>query len=99
MSDLLRECWPVLAAQLEEALRAADESALADDVGKLRLVQPCTCGEGNCQSFYTAPPSDGSYGTGYRNVLLDAPWPGEFLLDVVDGKIVFVEILDRPPLD
>jgi hypothetical protein len=99
MSDLLRECWPVLAAQIEAGLRAADEPALADEVAKLRVVQPCTCGQGNCQSFYTVPPTDGAYGTGHRNVVLDAPWPGEFVLDVVDGKIVYVEVLDRSPLD
>jgi hypothetical protein len=32
-------------------------------------------------------------------VLLDPPWSGMLILDVVDGQIAYVEVLDRDPLD
>ena len=50
-----------------------------------------------CQSFYTAPRPDAGYGPGHRNVCLD-PRRGMLVLDVVDGRIMFVEVLDYPPL-
>jgi hypothetical protein len=99
VTELLRDRWPVLAAQIETALRSSDEPALAERVGDLPVVQRCTCGDGFCQSFYTAPPPQGAFGEGHRNVLLDAPWPGFLILDVVGDEIRYVEVLDRPPLD
>ncbi len=65
----------------------------------LRVVARCGCGDDFCQSFYTAPKPDGAYGPGHRNVLLDPPWSGMLILDVVDGLIAYVEVLDRDPLD
>jgi hypothetical protein len=65
----------------------------------LRIVKRCTCEDDFCQSFYTEPPPNGSYGTGHRNVALDSPWPGYLILDVVDEKSMYVEVHYRPPLD
>lgn len=99
MTELARERWPVLAVQIETALRVADEPALAGLLHDLRIVQRCTCEDDFCQSFYTEPPPKTAYGTGQRNVALDAPWPGYLILDVVDDRIMYVEVLHRPPLD
>lgn len=91
--------WPSLADQFRRALLAEGEAGLAVSVHGLRVVEPCGCGDEFCQSFYTAPKPDGAYGPGHRNVWLDPPWPGMLILDVVQGEIVFVEVLYRTPLD
>jgi hypothetical protein len=81
------------------ALREADNTALADQIDTLRVLRECGCGDDFCQSFYTQPPPLGSYGPGHRNVELSPSWPGLLVLDVVDEVIMFVEVIDRPPLD
>ena len=97
--DRLIDRWPKLSSELRDALIAEDETGLASSVDSLEVVQPCGCGDDFCQSFYTADPPDDAYGPGHRNVLLDPPWTGMLILDVVDDEIVYVEVLDRPPLD
>lgn len=37
-------------------------------------------------------------GAGHANIMLDPPWSGELVLDVVNSEIVFVEVLYRPPM-
>jgi hypothetical protein len=91
--------WPVLTRQLRDALVAADEQALAGQVDDLVVVAECGCGDDFCQSFSTAPKPVGAYGPGLRNVMLDAPWAGMLVLDVVEERIVFVEVLHRGLLD
>ena len=89
---LLREVRPELAAELEELLRGASEERLARSVPGLRVHGRCRCGEAGCASLYTAPPPEGGYGPGHRNLVL--PWePGMLVLDVVDGRIAFLEVL------
>jgi hypothetical protein len=96
--DRLVDRWPKLSGELRDALIAEDEAGLANSVDSLEVVQPCGCGDDFCQSFYTAQPPDDA-GPGHRNVLLDPPWTGMLILYVVDDEIVYVEVLDRPPLD
>ena len=91
--------WPRLARELDDALLASGESLLAASVDSLRVVEQCGCDDDFCQSFYTAPKPQGTFGRGHRNVLLDPPWTGMLILDVVDDKIVYVEVIDRHPLD
>jgi hypothetical protein len=91
--------WPRLTCELLQALRAEGEVALAAGVGALTIVELCGCEDDFCQSFYTAPKPAGAYGPGHRNVLLQPPWSGELILDVVHHEIVFVEVLYRYPLD
>jgi len=97
--DRLIDRWPRLSGELRDALIAEDEADLASSVDALEVVQRCACGDDFCQSFYTAQPPDDAYGPGHRNVLLDPPWTGMLILDVVDDEIVYVEVLDRPSLD
>lgn len=63
----------------------------------LRLVADCGCGDDFCQSFYTEARSDAPYGPGHRTVCLPAKG-GMLNLDVVNGRIMFVEVIDLPPL-
>jgi hypothetical protein len=94
---LLREIYPDLCTELIALLNAEGLSDLGVCAHDLRIVAPCRCGDDFCQSFYTAPPPNGPYGPGHRNVTL-APEQGMIILDVVDGRIMFVEVLDHPPL-
>lgn len=93
------DLWPGLAGQLRIALIAGGEGALVTQVEALVVVELCGCGDSFCQSFYTAPRPRGAYGAGHRNVLLDPPWPGMLILDLVNDQIVYVEVLYRDSLD
>ena len=97
-TPLVCRTWPRLAAELVVALREEGEDGLADQVGDLRVLKRCDCGDDFCQSFYTAPKPVGAYGPGHRNVGLSPSRPGYLVLDVVDGAIMYVEVLHRPPL-
>lgn len=97
--DRLINRRPRLSGELRDALIAEAEPGLATSVDSLEVVRPCGRGDASCQSFHTAQPPDDAYGPGHRNVLLDPPWVGMLILDVVDDEIVYVEVLDRPPLD
>ncbi|WP_234327435.1 hypothetical protein [Streptomyces sp. NRRL WC-3742] len=95
---LVREVYPELVAELVALLVAEGEVTLALSAHDMRLVAPCGCGDDFCQSFKTAPHPDGRpYGPGHRCVPL-LPSRGMLVLDAVDGRIVYVEVLDRPPL-
>lgn len=97
-APLLSTRWPVFTAELAAALTAEGEERLAEQVGRLRVVQTCGCGDDFCQSFHTAPKPADAYGDGHRNVCLDAPWAGYLILDVVNDEIRYVEVLYRSPL-
>ncbi|GAA2121779.1 hypothetical protein GCM10009759_71780 [Kitasatospora saccharophila] len=95
---LLREVYPDLVEELAGLLLAEGEAALAAGVRELRLVAPCTCGDGSCRSFRTAAHAPGTpYGPGHRCVPL-LPERGLLTLDVVDERVVYVEVLHRPEL-
>jgi hypothetical protein len=99
MTELVRDRWPVLAAQVDAALRAADETVLTELWRDAHVVQECGCEDDFCQSFYTEEPPTGVHGPGHRNVALDAPWPGYLILDVVGEQIMYVEVLYREALN
>ncbi|WP_235614474.1 hypothetical protein [Streptomyces ambofaciens] len=95
---LLRDVFPDLVAELTALLQDEGESELAVCARDLRLVEECGCGDGFCQSIRTADhPRGRPYGPGHRCVPL-SPSTGMLILDVVDGRIVYIEVLDRPPL-
>jgi hypothetical protein len=96
-SRLLRERAPVFAAELKTLLADVGEHELAASVDGVHIVQPCTCGDDFCASFYTAAPPDGAYGPGYRAVVL-APRHGAISVHVVDRRIAHVEVLHRDEL-
>jgi hypothetical protein len=91
VSDL----FPAFAAELGHLVRVSDRPELADQIPGLPVVTRCMCGQDNCAHFYTAPPPNGAYGAGHANLVLAAE-TGLVVLDVVDGQIIALEILDRP---
>ncbi|PBC66174.1 hypothetical protein BX265_8499 [Streptomyces sp. TLI_235] len=95
---LVREVLPDLADELTALLLEEGEHRLAVAVQELRLVAECGCGQENCQSIRTSEHPPGSpYGPGHRCVPLLAD-RGLLVLDVVDDRIVHIEVLDRPPM-
>jgi hypothetical protein len=98
----ISELLPSFLIELEELLTRAGRVDLAGSVGRLAVVDRCRCGEANCAHFHTAPKPTGSYALGHQHLMLSAEG-GLVVLDLVDGAIVGVEVLDRPdvkiPLD
>ena len=85
---------PSLASELQSLLLEANEPELAAQILDLKIVDRCRCGDDFCGSFYAEPKPHGSYGPNHRNVAL-TPEEGWLILDVVAGKIMFVEVLYR----
>lgn len=95
---LVREVFPELVAELITLLGDEGERELAICARDLRLVEECGCGDDFCQSLRTSPHPQGQpYGAGHRCVPL-SPAQGLLCLDVVDDRIVYVEVVDRPPM-
>src|SRR5271154_3729516 len=90
----LTEILPSFARELEQLLNKQNEVELAAQVSQLAVVDRCRCGDDFCSSFYTQPKPEGRYGPGHRCMDLDAA-EGMLLVDVVEGKIAHVEILNR----
>ncbi|MFE5049996.1 hypothetical protein ACFRAI_27170 [Streptomyces sp. NPDC056637] len=95
---LIRDVFPDLIAELTALLEDEGERELAICAWDLRLVDECGCGDDFCQSIRTADHPQGQpYGPGHRCVPL-LPSKGMLILDVVDGRIMYIEILDQPPM-
>lgn len=85
---------PAFAAELENLLAEQGEPGLALQVRELNIVDRCRCGDDFCATFYTQPRPKGAYGPGHRNVEVSFE-NGILILDVVQEKIVCVEVLYR----
>ena len=93
-SPLVAELLPDLATELAEALLDDGEAGLASQVSSLRIVELCGCDDDFCASFYTLPKPDGGWGSDQKNVVPPVK-NGLVVLDVVDGIIRYVEVIDR----
>ena len=95
-TSLLVHVLPEFAAELERLLAAAERPDLAAQVQTLRVTGGDRCGDDFCQSFYTdaRPRGDWQREGQYEIVPLD-PDDGMVILDVVGGRIRFVEVLYR----
>jgi hypothetical protein len=92
---LLREVHPDLVAELAALLATEGEHDLAITVHDVRMVADCECGDDFCRSIRTSDHTPGQpYGAGHRCVPL-LPERGMLVLDVVDGRIVYIEVLHR----
>lgn len=91
---LLTDALPEFAAELQQLLIEEGEPELAAQVPALAIHDRCRCGDGICSTFYTHTRPEGAYGPGHRNVAL-TPEEGMLILDVVNGEIMCVEVLDR----
>jgi hypothetical protein len=93
MSLILRESLPELAAELEALLRKDNESELADQIQSLEIEDRCRCDGLSCATIYNVPRPKGAWRGNHRNILLDTE--GLTVLDILDERIVCIEMLDR----
>ena len=94
MSSLLQDALPDLADELTVLLRSQNERDLAEQVPLLRLVDRCRCGDDFCATLYTASKPKGAYGSNHESIFLN-PSSGQLILDLLERKIVCIEILFR----
>ena len=92
MKPLLTTVLPDFSRELQALLHRAPE--LAASVDQLRIVDRCRCGDDFCATFYTEPPPEGAFGPRHRTISFEVT--DAVILDVVEGRIVCVEVLDRP---
>lgn len=97
MSSLLQDAPPDLADELTVLLRNQNERDLAEQVRLLRLVDRCRCGDDFCATLHTPPKPKGAYGPNHESISLN-PSSGHLILDLIDRKIVCIEILFREDL-
>ena len=93
-APLLTDAIPELAEELKSLLAKSEFSDVANQVATLRVIDRCSCNENSCATFYTATRPTGALGVGHENVLLDSE-TGLLVLDLLNRKIVGVEVLDR----
>jgi hypothetical protein len=93
-APLVSSEFPELAAELESLLKAEGEKVLADQIGNLRIIERCQCGDDFCATIYTLPKPKGAWGPNHRCIPLD-PKNGMIILDVVDERLAEIEILYR----
>ena len=102
MIPKVADVLPAFFVELESLLARQGRSDLGEQLARLQVIDRCRCGDQNCSHFYTAPKPVGSYGAGHENLMLPAE-RGLVVLDLVNGAIVAIEVLDRPdvklPLD
>jgi hypothetical protein len=94
---LLRDLAPAFVSELVGALKRDGHELLVDQVVSLELWDRCGCQVKSCCSFYTGPkPLEPWRNVGDHFNLVPSVRKGMVVLDVVDGVIRYVEILDRP---
>jgi len=72
---------------LERLLLEAGRPDLAEQLTTLEIRGPCECSVEGCESFYTQAPMKRWFRRG-RQVPV-----GDYVVDTIDGEIVFVEVL------
>lgn len=90
-----RAIAPEFAEELAALLLAENEPGLADQMLSAEIVARCECDDEFCASFYTEPRPEGAYGPGHENIELE-PSTGMVILDVVQGRLMQVEVLYHP---
>jgi hypothetical protein len=86
---------PELANELKEQLAQQGETALAAQIDGLRIKSRCGCNDDFCASFYTRDiPGRPSDAGDHHCVVVNTD--GLIILDVLDGTIRFIEVIDRP---
>jgi hypothetical protein len=95
----LSELAPQFREELRQLLDQAGHPNLALQIATLQVVERCPCRDLACASFYTVPPHRTlfRFGRGGYTIHL-APTRGALSIDVLDRRIVAVEVLNRPDL-
>ena len=92
-APLVADVHPEFATRLEELLRAQGEDALAAQVSALRVTAVCTCDSDECGSFYTTERPMRRWFQRGRQVDLGPGLPGSVTVDVIAGRIDYIEVL------
>jgi hypothetical protein len=94
---LVVQVLPDLAAEIRRGLLEYGKDSLADQVDSLRVWGREDCGDDFCASFYTGPlPARRWSDEGEHKTVALVPRICMINLDVVDGTIRYVEVLDLP---
>ena len=93
-STLFQEALSELANEMSLLLKKKGETKLAEQIPSLQIVDRCRCEDDFCATIYTAPKPKGAWGPSHESIPLD-PAQGYLILDVVDKKIVCIEVLYR----
>ncbi len=91
----LLDLVPTFAEELGRLLMQAGRPELAAQASGLPVVARCRCGEANCGTSYNVPPPNGPWGPKHQSILLPST-DGLVVVDVLEDRIVCVEVLDRP---
>lgn len=97
-APFLRDVLPELASELKSALARQGEADLSEQVDELRIKSLCGCNDDFCGSFYTGDLPHGPWSNLGNHYSLGVETDWMLVLDVVDGRIRFVEVIDRPDL-
>jgi hypothetical protein len=90
----LADAAPRFAAELAERLREQGRPELAEQLPGLVIAERCDCGEDFCASFASGPEPAASERESVAVEGLDLL----VVLDVIDGRIAFVELLGSEEL-
>ena len=92
MPVCFRDIAPKFAEELAALLLAGGDASLAAQMLAAEVSDRCRCEDDVCASFYAEPAPAGAYGPGHDNIQLE-PEVGMVILDVVDGRLMQVEVL------
>ena len=92
----VREVLPELASELRDALTQQGRPDLGAQIDGLRIKSLCGCDDDFCGSFYTGEPPNGRWSDLGDHYSLPVETEWLIVLDVVDGTIRYVEVIDRP---
>jgi len=90
VGDLFVEFFP----ELSTLIQTAGHAHLIEELRRAPVASRCNCGDAACAHFYTSAwPRAGH--RSHENIALPSQ-SGMVILDVFEGRVVAVEVLDRP---
>lgn len=90
----VNELFPGFVTELEQLVLNSAHPELSFQIRSLPVVARCLCRSKNCAHFYTEKPAATGYGTGHWTLELN-PKRGLIVLDLIEYRIVSIEVLDR----
>ncbi len=88
------EVFPRFSREFRNLVERSGSPALLEQLDQLAVHDRCRCADSFCATFYTAPLPSGPWPPPHENVDLEAD-EGYIILDLVDARIVCVEVLYR----
>ena len=92
-SFLLKDILPDFSKELVLLLNHKNESILAKQIDKLEIKSICNCKEDFCSTFFTSDLKDDL--KNFAQTVDLSPENGIVNVDVIDNKIVSIEVLYR----